>query len=374
MEAHAWSAFRLTGCVDVIALRGAFDVLFGRGAGGFALAILDLSGEPRSNGNDAEAVVRTVLAEESLSLLEAGSDPVPRGWLVRIGPHDHMLSLVLDRGAPALVDLPVVYEAVRRGQPVPAPGEPDIAYWRTRLAGAPPLELPTDRSRSSGLPVTTATYGLEVPVPASRDVVLAAFVALLGRYAGQDDVVVGVQVGNARLPLRVEISADMDFRRLLDRTRAELAAATAHNSIDFSQLVEKLRVAGDGSRHPLFQVLFDDAADVWWNDDLHVAIVPTPNGTAELDLVLRLGAAAQRPHAELSYRSDLFDETTIHRFAGDLTALLAAASAPPSLRGERRSNTIVGNRARTRPRGSHSRSGVERVGADLVSMFEDLPG
>src|SRR5262249_30994253 len=64
----------------------------------------------------------------------------------------------------------------------------------------------------------------------------------------------------------------------------------------------------------------------------HVAIVPTPNGTAELDLVLRLGADAQRPHAELSYRSDLFDETTIHRFAGDLTALLAAASANPCLR------------------------------------------
>src|SRR5512140_3087198 len=85
----------------------------------------------------------------------------------------------------------------------------DAAYWRRRLADSPPLlALATDRPR----PVTPTMRGAALRVPLSAELheraralarqegttpfapLVAAFIALLRHYTGQDDLPVGTGV------------------------------------------------------------------------------------------------------------------------------------------------------------------------------------
>src|SRR5205807_8616918 len=86
--------------------------------------------------------------------------------------------------------------------------------WRSRLAGAPVLDLPSDRGR----PAVPSFRGGAVPfelAPALRarlqvvaragdttlfTVLLAAWALLLARLSGQPDLVIGTPVANRRRP------------------------------------------------------------------------------------------------------------------------------------------------------------------------------
>ena len=104
--------------------------------------------------------------------------------------------------------------------------------------------------------------------------VLAAFMVLLGRYTGLDDVVVGTPVANRdraetedligffvnTLVMRADLSGDPSFAGLLGRVRAMALEAYAHQDLPFEQLVDELVTDRDRSRTPLFQVLFSYCA------------------------------------------------------------------------------------------------------------------
>jgi hypothetical protein len=304
---RVWTALRLTGTLDVAALRQALDLLCARATGHAAsLTTLDLSREQRST-TDVEAVVRTVLAEEALSLQELGPEPLFRGWLVRIEPDQSVLSLVLDTDAPVPAELPGAYAAVRAGRPLPEPRPAGTETWSARMAGAPPLNLTRGRAGAAGMPVL-CRYGFALPA-AESDRILAGFVAVLGRRSGQDDVVVGVRFGHARLPMRVDLSGGVDLAGLLARVRTERAAAA--------------RYAAAG-REGLLRALFDDGCGVWRSHDLHGEVLITP-GAGEPELTLRVRGTGERRHAEFAYRADLFDGATIRQMARQLGDLMAGA-------------------------------------------------
>src|SRR6185436_8343783 len=130
----------------------------------------------------------------------------------------------------------VLYEAFAQGLPSPLPELPiqyadfaawqrgwlqgdelerQLAYWRGELAGAPALlELPTDRPRLPGRTfrgmLLTESFPAELGEALKRIgqereatpfMTLAAVLqALLGRLAGQEDVVVGSPVANRNRP------------------------------------------------------------------------------------------------------------------------------------------------------------------------------
>src|SRR5262249_61646047 len=97
-----------------------------------------------------------------------------------------------------------------------------LDYWRTQLADAPVLELPTDRPRPPVRSANGATVEFAVPEQIaaalraiSREAgvtmfmtTLAAFAVVLGGRAGQDDVVVGTPVANRN---RAEIEELIGF-------------------------------------------------------------------------------------------------------------------------------------------------------------------
>ncbi|WSK77939.1 amino acid adenylation domain-containing protein [Amycolatopsis sp. NBC_01286] len=241
----------------------------------------------------------------------------------------------------------------------------ELAYWRERLAGLPEeLALPADRQR----PAVAEHHGDSVPVEIdaglhnglrelARDggvtlfmVLQAAFAVLLSRLGAGDDVPIGTPVAGRTdealddlvgffvntLVLRVDTAGEPTFRELLARVRETDLGAFAHQDVPFERLVHELNPARSLARHPLFQVLFvlqnADDADLEL-PGLRVSGEPVAVRTAAFDLALSLHeldpGRASGIGGGLTYRTDLFDRSTVDGFVTRLVRLLTAAVASP---------------------------------------------
>ncbi|HEU4880714.1 MAG TPA: condensation domain-containing protein, partial [Longimicrobium sp.] len=235
----------------------------------FRLEVTDLSA--LAPGEARAGLERLMHADASAPFrLEEG--PLFRASLVRLAADEHALlwnlhHAVTDGWSNGILarELKTLYEAFSRGEPSPLAPLPLqygdhalrererlsgdalaglVGFWRDALAGAPPrLEIAPDRPRP---PVPTyrgdsVRAALGAGLPARVDalarahdatpfmVYLAAFQLLLGRYARQDDVLVGTAVANRpsadvegivgffvnTLVLRGDLSGDPTFAELL---------------------------------------------------------------------------------------------------------------------------------------------------------------
>ncbi|MEV6869096.1 AMP-binding protein, partial [Streptosporangium subroseum] len=231
-----------------------------------------------------------------------------------------------------------------------------------RLEGAQVLELPTDRPRPAVRSTAGAAIEFEVTAEVaaglravSRDAgstmfmtLLSAVSVLFGRYAGQDDVVVGTPIANRNraevedligffintLVMRTDLSGDPTFAELIGRVRREALGAYANQDLPFEQLVDALELERDRSRTPLFQVLFDYAqgggdgeGDEPKLGDAAMSGWGAPQETAIFDLSVALVEDGDRLAGVVEYSTDLFERSTVERMLGHLTALLEAVSA-----------------------------------------------
>ena len=169
--------------------------------------------------------------------------------------------------------------------------------------------------------------------------VLAGFSVLLGRYSGQDEVVIGSPVaGRTRsetegvigffvntIVLRCDLRGNPCFRELLTRTRDRAVRAYAHQDLPFEKLVAELHPERDASRNPLHQVVLhlvdSSSGEVRAETAPHQPQVRT--GTSPFDLVVHLRGAGAELKGDIEYSSELFDRSTVERLAEHLAMLLA---------------------------------------------------
>jgi amino acid adenylation domain-containing protein len=241
--------------------------------------------------------------------------------------------------------------------------ERQLAYWRDRLRGAPALELPTDRPRPALQSFRGATRSVPLPLGTGRGlhelarehdatlfmVVLAAFQALLSRYTGQDDVVVGSPIANRNraevepligffvntLVLRGDLAGDPPFSELVERARQTALGAYGHQDLPFGRLVEELRPERRLSHNPLFQVMVGvQNAPVARVDvpGLSFAAVDFEFPVARFDLEAMVWEDGESLTIQLTWATDLFDAVTIDRLALHLEILLAGLAAEPERR------------------------------------------
>ncbi|GAA1770366.1 amino acid adenylation domain-containing protein [Nonomuraea bangladeshensis] len=253
---------------------------------------------------------------------------------------------------PRLPELPVQYADYAAWQREHLAGgvlAAQLGHWRDRLAGLPAdLGLPTDRPRPAVRGHAGAEHHLALPAGLTGAlealarrrgatlfmVLLAGLKAVLSRYAGQHDVVVGTPVAGRELPefepllgmfvntlvLRTDLGGDPEFGELLDRVRETVLDALDHAEAPFDRLVEALQPVRDTSRTPLYQVGFN--------------LLPMstrgqfPNGTAQLDLNVDVVRTADGAGVYFEYSTELFDAATIARLAEAYLLVLEAAADP----------------------------------------------
>ncbi|HEU4326136.1 MAG TPA: condensation domain-containing protein, partial [Roseiflexaceae bacterium] len=334
-------------------------------------------------------------------------DPLLRVSLLSRAADDHVLlvtvhHLITDFWSLALLarELPALYAAELSGAPaeLPAPQSDYRAYarwqrellagaaserlwryWQRQLAGPlPVLNLPTDRPRPAVQRFGGASLLQTLDPELSRrahalaeahgatlyTLLLAAFGALLGRYSGQDDLLIGtVTAGRSRaahagvagyfvnpLVLRLRPAQQLRFSDLLRQARQTALEGFAHQDYPFPLLVERLQPERDPSRSPLFQVMlmFQQpphhspaglGALAVGAPDVRVSLgglaadsYALPAQTAQFDLTLLATEHDGRLLLNWNYDTDLFDAATIARMAGHFQTLLAGALAAPETR------------------------------------------
>ncbi len=405
---HIHAAIRVEGDLDVAALRRTLTEILRRHeslrtnfrvADGspvqtvaapfeFTLPATDLRHVPAAE-LDAEVHRRAV--EEANLPFDLARDPLFRGQLLVLGPGDHALFLTMhhiisDGWSIGVIihELAALYEAFRDGRPSPLPEpalqypdfaawqrehlsgavlERQLAYWRGRLGDAPALELSTDRPRPAVQTFRGESHWFTVPPERTAAlhalarglnatlfmVGLAAFQALLARWTGQDDVVVGSPIANRTrreieeivgffvntLVLRGDLSGDPTFRELVARTREAALGAYAHQDLPFEKLVDEVQPERDLSRNPLFQVMFalqNAPGSELELPGLRLTWEPPKSGTSKFDVMLWAQERGGELDACFEYNTDLFDAPTIHRLERHYRQVLDAVLADPDVR------------------------------------------
>ena len=232
--------------------------------------------------------------------------------------------------------------------------------WGELLSGLPPaLELPTSRPRSADQPFRAQRLSAPLPGPlAARldaaakdlgaergDMALAACALMLLRTTRQPDLVLlalGGKEGATLLPVRLDLSGDVTFSRLVSLIQAGLARARSAGEIDPQALARELGTTPSG----LFQVAAGSCAESWSIEDR----------LRGLDLVLVLEERADGLFWTIETNAELFDAERTKRMLGHMATLLEGALAAPDvplrrlpfLRGDERRLVLEEFNAKTR--------------------------
>ncbi|HEV2844687.1 MAG TPA: amino acid adenylation domain-containing protein, partial [Thermoanaerobaculia bacterium] len=329
-----------------------------------------------------EGEVERRALEEAAKPFDLTQGPLFRATLLRVGEEEHVLLAAMHHIASDGLSMEVFLREVAAlyGGHTPLPEPPvqygDYALWergwlagevlearlaeaKSRLAGAPTfLELPTDQPRPAALSSRGGREALALPsgVEAlAREagatpfmVLLSALEALLARYTGREDLLVGSPVANRgrleaegligcfvnTIVLRGGLAGDPPFREILARTRTEALAAFAHQELPFEKLVEALVTDRSRSRTPLVQVVLalQPALPAPGLPGLEARRLDLHNGTAKFELTAELVQGAAGFAGGIEYNADLFEAATVRRLGEHLGNLLAGALAHPELR------------------------------------------
>jgi len=359
-----------------------------------------------------ESALKEIIDREAAWRVDLGAWPLLRLRLVRLAEDDHVLlfsyhHIVADGWSTGLFyqELGTLYSAFAAGQPSPLAElevqYPDYAGWQRRgvarpefaehldyfkrsLSGnLPILELPTDRPRtasrnfSAGIhsftmagDLTRATKSLARAEGTTPFVTfLAAFLTLMSRCSGQEDLMVATPVANRTrrevesmigcfmhpVVLRTDLSGDPTFRELLARVRAVWMEAFVHQDVPFELVMRAIRPQWDSVHMPVFQVLFNVQPATRGNLELPGVTVSDPElhvRSAALDLSVDMWISDDWIRGDVEYSADLFDEATVAWMMRSYVSLLGAVVSNPDqpisripMSGEATTSTAANSRA-----------------------------
>ncbi|MFD2170023.1 amino acid adenylation domain-containing protein [Tumebacillus lipolyticus] len=355
----------------------------------FVLPIVDLQGLPEAV---REQQAKDLAEAEAQHAFDLAQGPLLRARLLKLAAEDHVLILnmhhIISDGWSVMVliqELAALYAAFRGGQPSPLPELPiqyadfahyqrewmqgevleeQLDYWKRQLAGdLPVLQLPFDRSRPSEQTYRGATVTVELSSHVTQAVhegsrnegvtpfvlLLAAFDALLYRYTGQDEILVGSPVANRDLEevdgligffvnnivLRANCADNPSFRELVQQMGKTAFDAYAHSEVPFERIVEELRPERNMSYSPLFQAMFVLETAPLSNlqlAGLTIDWLQVERGTAKNDLTLSLVEEDGQFKGQLEFNTDLFERATVERMARHFERLVQSAAERPELR------------------------------------------
>ena len=395
------------------------------------LEIEDLTSLPLA---DREEEARRIAKMEAGTGFDLRKGPLLRVKVLKLEKERHVMlytmhHIVSDGWSTGVLirEFSALYEAFSQGAPSPLPElelqyadfavwqraqlqgeelERQIEYWRRQLEGVPVLDLPTDYPRPAVQSFLGAVEGAMLSTELVRRlrelgrqekttlymVLLAAFQALLGRYSGQEKIVVGSPMANRNraevegligffvntLALCVDLSGFPSFRALVGRVRSVALDAYMHQDAPFEKLVEALRPERDLSRQPICQVLFN------MNNNPSGSAVKLPGVSldyyvksevwSKYDLTLYLTEGDDAVRIAAVYSTDLFDRARIVEMLEQYTFLLEQiVSAPDKSINSyslvvRSSGHLLPDQSQTLPEPQH-----EAITETFLSLADRMP-
>jgi amino acid adenylation domain-containing protein len=353
------------------------------------MMVRDLTRVPEES---REAEARRTAIEEAKLPFNLSTPPLVRAHLLRLAPEDHVLQLTMHHiisdawsAGIFLQELGILYESFCAGNSSPLPElkvqyadyavherawlkgevlEKQLAFWRERLKSVPPvLGLPLDRERPQARTFAGACEMLHIPgdrLNALKGLarqegatlfmaLMAIFQAMLSKYSGEEQIVVGTDLANRTMPetermigffinllaVRTDLSGNPTFRALLGRVRDGLLESYAHQEVPFPKIVQEVQPERSATHNPIVQILL-----VMQNiprakrelAGLHVEPFEVPVTTSKFDMALFV---SERPDGLVGYwvySTELFERATILRMKGHFGNLIEAATVNPDAR------------------------------------------
>ncbi|HEX8608816.1 MAG TPA: condensation domain-containing protein, partial [Pedobacter sp.] len=229
-----------------------------------------------------------------------------------------------------------------------------IGYWKQKLEGVSPLQLPTDFIRPAVQSTKGAVKGFRLSKELTMGLhllskqegttlfmtLLAGFKVLLYRYSGQEDICVGTPTAGRQqqelegmigffvntLALRSKVSGEATFASLLEELKETMLEAYEHQDAPFEKIVEAVVRERDLSRSPLFQVMFvlQNAPEIpeLQLGDLVVKSETYDHRTAQFDISFVVEETSEGLVGSVEYCTDLYEESTIDRMTRHYEQLL----------------------------------------------------
>ena len=239
--------------------------------------------------------------------------------------------------------------------------EKKLQYWKDKLQGISPLQLPTDYPR----PAVRSGRGASETFSIDKDILsslqkisdrhgvtlfmtlFSAFKVLVYRYSGQNDVCVGTPIANRpfhelnelagfflnMLAIRDVINENETFGVLLKQVKTSLLEAYENQDVPFEKVVGEIVKDRTGGRDPLFQLVF-----VFHNKPQQnnvalpgIALLPQQHAqtTAKYELTFTVTETASGLQLSVEYSTDLYEQGTIQRMLGHFTNLLTLIVGEP---------------------------------------------
>ena len=342
------------------------------------IAHIDLTGNEK-------AAAEVMAANWSLPF-DLSRGPLLRALLLRLGADDHVLFVTMhhmvsdDNSIEIFIrEFTALYEAFCQGHPSPLEELPiqyadfaqwqrewlqgqvfdqQLTYWRQQLEGATALELPTDFPRPAAREHYGASLRFRLSDELTRELkelsrregvtlfmaLLAAFKIVLGRYAGQDDVVISIPIANRRRPeledligffvntllLRTRCNSGSSLREVLGNIRETVLGAYANQDLPYDRLIEELPLLRGTDQNPFLRVMLisqkSPAADIDQPDLLLSAAGTNTLLPLRTDIDLYFSDTTSGISGFFVYNPRLFNSRTIESLSDSLATLLSEMS------------------------------------------------
>ncbi|WP_165356594.1 non-ribosomal peptide synthetase [Sphingosinicella sp. BN140058] len=337
---------------------------------------------------ERDAMAIAIGSDDARRPIDLGEAPLFRARIVKIADDNHRLYLTLHHiifdGVSIyrviVPELAALYEAFAAGEasPLPEPAlqygdytvwqqthlssppiQRQIDYWRSTLADPPAkLEVAGDRPRPLAQSHAGSMETFLIPLALTERlkalslregvtpymVLLAAYKAMLHRYTGEQDIIVGGVTDLRRRPelervvgyflntiaMRSRPTSGAAFRDFLHQVRDTVLGALGASEAPFDEVVRALGIRRTPGAHPLFNTLFsieppvDPFPEGWDLTQMDVVV-----GGAKFDLYLELDERPDGMLGRFLYSTELYDPATIRRMIGHWLTMLEGIADDP---------------------------------------------
>jgi len=348
------------------------------------------------NAQGQDEMIKRLILEQIQQPFDLSAGPLLRAALLQVSDTKwifiyvmhHIISDGWSMGI-LIRELLSAYDAQRKGEPFLLPAlqihykdyaswqqeqlngeafKDDRAWWLAQFEGGlPVLELPVAKSRPI---VKTYNGGIIRNVIDKRvsrvlkDLcqeqggtlfmgLLAGVYALLYRYTGQKDIIIGSPIAGREhidledqlgfyvntLPLRLRSNGNRNFKELIRDVRAFALEAYRHQSYPFDELLNELDLRRDTSRNALFDVMVILQEDRTYNFEQQSGKYGVrinkydkqEHITSKLDLTFMGEETTEGLEVNIEYNKDIYSEDTVVQLGDHLQQLLGAMVQQPSI-------------------------------------------